>query len=177
MLSKKVEKLLNEQIEVESSSSYTYLAMASWCEANGMEGAANFFYNQSDEERVHMLKLFRYINEKGGHAITPSIGKSKQDYKDILEVIKTFHQHEIHVSETVNKLVYIANQEQDYTTLNFLQWYVQEQHEEETLARTLQDKINLIGLEGNGLYLIDKEIGSYATQKPTRSVNMGEGND
>lgn len=173
MLSKKVEKLLNEQIEVEASSSYTYLAMASWCEVNGMEGAASFFYHQSDEERIHMLKLFRYINEKGGHAVTPSITKIKQEYKNIIEVVKSFHQHEIQVSESVNKLVYIANQEKDYTTLNFLQWYVQEQHEEETLARTIQDKINLIGLEANGLYLIDKEIGGYATKKPATSVSIG----
>jgi len=171
--SKKVEKLLNEQIEVESSSSYTYLAMASWCEANGMEGSASFFYKQSDEERVHMLKLFKYINEKGGHAVTPPIGKTRQEYKNIIEVVQTFYDHEKRVSEAVNKLVYIANQEKDYTTLNFLQWYVQEQHEEETLARTLLDKIKLIGLEANGLYLIDQEIGKHTNRKKDTAVHMG----
>lgn len=174
MFSKKLEKLLNEQIEIESSSSYTYLAMASWCEVNGMEGAASFFYKQSDEERVHMLKLFKYINEKGGHAITPTGGKSRLEYKNIMEVMNTFYTHERKVSDAVNKLVYLANNEKDYTTLNFLQWYVQEQHEEETLARTLLDKIKLIGTEANGLYLIDKEIGNYTNRKKETAVSMGE---
>lgn len=173
MLSKKLEKLLNEQIEIESNSSYTYLAMASWCEVNGLEGAASFFYNQSDEERIHMLKLFRYINEKGGIAITPVNKKPKMDYKNIMEVLKAFYEHEKSVSQAVNKLVYMANEDKDYTTLNFLQWYVSEQHEEETLARTLLDKIKLIGLEANGLFLIDNEIGKYATKKKQTSVNMG----
>lgn len=173
MLSKKLEKLLNEQIEVESNTSYAYLAMASWCEVNGMEGAASFFYKQSDEERIHMLKLFRYINEKGGVAHTPVNKKPKMDYKSILEVVKAFYEHEKAVSQAVNKLVYMANEDKDYTTLNFLQWYVAEQHEEETLARTLLDKIKLIGLEANGLFLIDNEIGKYATAKKQTSVNMG----
>lgn len=172
MLSKKLEKLLNEQIEVESNSSYTYLAMASWCEVNGMEGAASFFYKQSDEERIHMLKLFRYINEKGGVAITPVNKKTKMEYKNILELVKAFYEHEKGVSQAVNKLVYMANEDKDYTTLNFLQWYVAEQHEEETLARTLLDKIKLIGLEANGLFLIDNEIGKYASAKKQTSVNM-----
>jgi ferritin len=174
MLSKKVEKLLNEQIEIESSSSYTYLAMASWCDINGMEGAASFFYKQSDEERIHMLKLFKYINEKGGHAITPINSKQRLQYKNIIEIMQAFHKHEQSVSDAVNKLVYVANTEKDYTTLNFLQWYVQEQHEEETMARSLLDKIKLIGTGANGLYLIDKEIGNHANKNKETSVSMGE---
>lgn len=175
MLSKKIEKLLQEQIEVESNSSYGYLAMASWCEVNGLEGAASFFYNQSDEERVHMIKLFKYVNEKDGHAMVPVNKKPKSEFKNIIDLIKHFHEAEKSVSASVNKLVYVANQEQDYTTLNFLQWYVTEQHEEETLARTLLDKIKLIGLTGNGLYLIDNEIGKHATKKKATAISMGAG--
>jgi len=173
MLPKKIEKLLQEQIEVESNSSYGYLAAASWCEVNGLEGAAAFFYKQSDEERVHMLKLFKYVNEKGGHALAPENKKPKQDFKNIIDLIKYFHDSEKNVSASVNKLVYVATQEQDYTTLNFLQWYVTEQHEEETLARTLQDKIKLIGLEANGLYLIDNEIGKHVAKKKGTAISMG----
>jgi ferritin len=173
MLSKKIEKLLQEQIEVESNSSYAYLAMASWCEVNGLEGGAAFFYNQSDEERIHMLKLFKYLNEKGGHAMVPVNSKAKSDFKNIIDLIKYFHDSEKAVSASVNKLVYVANQEQDYTTLNFLQWYVSEQHEEETLARNIQDKIKLIGLTGNGLYLIDNEIAKHATKKKPTAISMG----
>lgn len=170
MLSKNLETLLNEQIAIESSSSYAYLAMASWCDVQGFEGAANFFYKQSDEERVHMLKLFQYINEKGGHALTPVHEPVQLAFSGINELMDLFYAHEVKVSQAVNKLVYEANKEMDYTTLIFLQWYVQEQHEEETLARTLQDKIKLIGMDANGLFLIDNEIGKYATKKKATSV-------
>lgn len=173
MLSKKIEKLLQEQIEIESNSSYAYLAMASWCDVNGMEGGATFFYKQSDEERIHMLKLFKYVNEKGGQAVAPVNKKARTDFKDIIELVKYFHASEKSVSDAVNKLVYVATQEQDYTTLNFLQWYVSEQHEEETLARTLLDKIKLIGTGANGLYLIDNEIGKHTTKKKGTAINMG----
>jgi len=162
MLASVVVSALNEQIAIESHSSNTYLALASWCDAKGMEGSAKFFYLQSNEERSHMLRLFRYMNDSGGQAITPSLSAPKTDFKDILEVVEYFLQGELKVSEGINKLVYIATQEKDYTTLNFLQWYVAEQHEEETTARNIKDKINLIGLEANGLYLIDKEIGRMA---------------
>lgn len=174
MLSKKIEKLLQEQIEIESSSSYAYLAIASWCEVNGMEGAAAFFYNQSDEERMHMLKLFKYLNEKGGQAQAPVNKKPKSDFKNILDAIKYFYESELHVSNAVNKLVYVANEEKDYTTMNFLQWYVSEQHEEENLAKSLLDKIKLIGISGNGPYLIDMEIGKATNKKKPGSLSMGE---
>lgn len=173
MLTSVVETALNEQIAIESHSSNAYLALASWCDAKGMEGAAKFFYLQSNEERAHMLRLFRYINDSGGQALTPELSKPKTDFKDILEAVECFLQGELRVSEGINTLVYIATQEKDYTTLNFLQWYVAEQHEEETTARNIKDKINLIGLEANGLYLIDKEIGQLATMalaKPAESV-------
>lgn len=174
MLSKKVEKALNLQIEVESNSSYTYLAMASWCEASGLEGSAKFFYKQSDEERMHMLRLFKYINESGGRAIAPVNTAPRQDFKDIIEVVQHFHNSELHVSAEVNKLVSITSKENDFTTLNFLQWYVREQHEEETLARTLLDKIKLIGTNANGLYWIDKEIESFINRRAETANNMGE---
>ncbi|MBW7937052.1 MAG: ferritin [Flavobacteriales bacterium] len=163
MFNKKLEKLLNEQLGMEAQASSAYLAIASWCEINGLEGAAAFFYKQSDEERVHMLKLFRFINERSGHAIMPALTKPTTTFKNIQEIMTLFLSQERKVTESVNKLVYIANQEKDYTTLNFLQWYVSEQHEEETLAKTLLDKIKLIGLQGSGLYLIDKEIGQHAS--------------
>lgn len=171
MFSKNLETLLNEQIAIESRSSYAYLAMASWCDVQGFEGAANFFYKQSDEERIHMLKLFQYINERGGHAITPVHEPVQITYSGINELMDLFYAHEVKVSEAVNKLVYEANKEMDYTTLNFLQWYIQEQHEEETLARSLLDKIKLIGMDANGLFLIDNEIGKYATKKKTTAVD------
>ncbi|MFZ9700767.1 MAG: ferritin [Flavobacteriales bacterium] len=169
MLSPTVESALNDQISIESHSSNAYLALASWCETKGMEGSAKFFYLQSEEERAHMLRLFKYINDSGGKALTPALNQPRTDFSDIMEVVEYFLKGEVRVSDGINKLVYIATQEKDYTTLNFLQWYVAEQHEEETTARNIKDKINLIGLEANGLYLIDKEIGALAAVKPAAS--------
>jgi len=174
MLTPIVESALNEQIAIESHSSNTYLALASWCDAKGMEGAAKFFYLQSDEERAHMLRLFRYMNDSGGQAITPGLSAPRTEFKDILEVVENFLQGEVKVSDGINPLVYIATQEKDYTTLNFLQWYVAEQHEEETTARNIKDKINLIGLEANGLYLIDKEIGRLAAAETASKTSDAE---
>jgi ferritin len=163
MLSEKLALVLNAQIAVECRASYAYLAMASWCEAKGLEGCARFLYLQSDEERAHMLKLYKYINDSGSHALTPVPEPVENHFKSVIDVFEQFLKAEVMVSNAVNELVYTATTEKDYTTLNFLQWYVSEQHEEETLARSIMDKINLIGLESSGLYLIDKEIGALAT--------------
>lgn len=158
MLSKKINELLNRQIELEGTSSNVYLAMASWAELNGYEGCSAFLYKHSDEERMHMLKLFKFVNERGGKAIVPVIKNVKHDYKDIPEIFEHLLKHELKVTEEINSLVDTTLKEKDYTTHNFLQWYVSEQIEEERLARTLLDKLKLIGNDKGGLYLFDRDI-------------------
>jgi ferritin len=158
MISKTVEQALNNQILLEAASSQFYLAMASWSEGSGLNGTSEFFYRQSDEERMHMLKLVRYINERGGTAIIPATNQPKSDYKDIIQVFQAFLKHEINVTEKINDLVGICLDERDYTTQNFMQWYVSEQIEEEATARGIIDKLNLIGNDKGGLYLFDRDI-------------------
>lgn len=162
----RVEAALNEQILKESSSSQYYLSMASWAENQGLNGTAQFLYGQSDEERFHMLKLVRFVNERGGKAIIPSVEQPPVDFKDLETVFESLLSHEIGVTESINHLVDICLQEKDYTTHNFVQWYVAEQLEEEAQARTILDKLKLIGGDKGGMYMFDRDLENSAI-KPT----------
>jgi len=165
MLSNNIEKALNNQIKIEAESSQIYLAMASWAEVKGLNGVATFMYAQSNEERDHMLKLVRYINERGGHALISKLTAPSVEFGSIKEMFQTLFEHEVLVSKSINNLVDITLQEKDYATHNFLQWYVAEQIEEEAQARTILDKINLIGNDKGGLYLFDNDIKQFTTAK------------
>ena len=160
MINKKIETALNKQIEMEGYASNYYLAAASWCDTKGLQGCASFMYRHADEERMHMMKLFNYINDTGGHAIAPSIKQPPLKFKSLLELFKAVLDHEIQVTASINNLVDLCMKEKDHSTNQFLQWYVAEQHEEETLFRNILDKINLIGDDPRGTYWIDKEIES-----------------
>ena len=158
MLLKNIESALNKQIRIEAESSQTYLSMACWAEVHGLEGIAQFMYTQSDEERAHMLKLIKYVNERGGHAHITDLKAPKTSYTTFKEMFEALYNHEIFVSESINELVHITFQEKDYATHNFLQCYVSEQIEEEATAKSILDKINLIGDDKGGLYLFDRDI-------------------
>ena len=159
MLSKTMNSALNNQVKIEGQSSNIYLAMASWAEIQpGLEGVTEFFYEHSDEERMHMLKLIHFINERGGFAEIPPFEKPSLTYPSIHHAFKELLAHEVMVSDSINQLVDLALQEKDYATHNFLQWYVSEQIEEERLARVCNDKLELIGDDKGGLYLFDRDI-------------------
>ncbi|HSC53706.1 MAG TPA: ferritin [Phnomibacter sp.] len=159
MLSEKMKQGLNAQIALEAQSSQAYLAMASWAEIQpGLDGVTAFFYRHSDEERMHMLKLIGYVNERGGFAVVPPLEQPVLTYPSLRHAFSSLLQHEMHVSASINDLVDTALQEKDYATHNFLQWYVAEQIEEEQLARKLNDKLELIADDKSGLYLFDRDI-------------------
>lgn len=159
MLAKNIQNALNAQVAKEAASSQSYLAMASWAEIQpGFDGITEFFYAQSNEERMHMLKLIRYINERGGFAIVPELPQPVITFPSLKKLFEEFLKQEISVSESINELVDLALTEKDYSTHNFLQWYVAEQIEEERLARTLNDKLELVGDDKGGLYLFDRDI-------------------
>ena len=159
MLTETIKNALNAQVAMEAQSSQVYLAMASWAEIQpGLEGVTQFFYRHSDEERMHMLKLIGYINERGGFATIPALEQPQLTYPSLRHAFKELLHHEMKVSASINELVHIALQEKDYATHNFLQWYVAEQIEEERLARVLNDKLEMIGDDKSGLYLFDRDI-------------------
>jgi ferritin len=166
MLNPKIEKALNQQVILEAESSQIYLAMASWAEVQGYEGIATFLFQHSDEERMHMLKLLKFINERGGHGVVPALKQPPSKLKGVKELFQQVLDHEILVSTEINKLVDICLKEKDYTTHNFLQWYVSEQIEEEALARKIMDKLKLIGTDPGGMYFFDRDIASMGGGEP-----------
>jgi ferritin len=157
-----VESALNDQVQKEASSSQFYLAMASWAENIGLNGTAKFMYQHSDEERFHMLKLIHFINERGGKALIPSLEQPPKEFNNLENVFELLLEHEIRVTESINNLVDICLQQKDYTTHNFVQWYVSEQLEEEALARTVLDKLRLIGGDKGGMYMFDRDLENAA---------------
>lgn len=156
MLNKKIEKILNEQIEKEGYSSHLYLAMASWAEVNGYAGTSGWLYVQADEERIHMLKLVVYVNDRGGHALIPTIKQPPVDYGNVKELFKAVLEHEQFISESINNIVAECISEKDFTTHNWIQWFVNEQIEEEKSAKEIIDKLTLVG-DGQ-LYQFDRDI-------------------
>ena len=171
MLTKSIAEALNKQIRIEAESSQIYLAMACWAEVQGLEGVSQFMYAQSNEEREHMLKLVKYVNERGDHAVITDLVAPKTKYGTFKEMFEELYQHELFVSNSINELVHITLTEKDYATHNFLQWYVAEQIEEEAQAKTILDKINLIGEDRGGLYLFDRDIQQIAVSS-SNSTNI-----
>lgn len=158
-----IEKLLNDQVKFEANASMQYLAMASWADASGYNGVAEFFYLQSEEERVHMTKLVKFINERSGKVIVPEIDKPQENYQTLNELFETFLKSEMFVTEQINHVIYECLQHKEYNVHNFMQWYVTEQLEEEAVARTLLDKLTIIGNDKSGHYLFDRDINTIAS--------------
>jgi len=172
-MNQQIEAALNDQISKEASSSQYYLAMASWAETKGLSGTAFFMYAHSDEERFHMLKLVKFVNERGGRAIIPAITQPPSDFDTVQRMFELLLAHELTVTQSINEVVDICLKEKDYTTHNFMQWYVSEQMEEEALARSILDKLNLIGKEKGGMYLFDREMLEIANSSANAQKNNG----
>jgi ferritin len=156
MLKQKIEDILNEQVEKEAYSSNLYLSMASWCEKSGFKGIAQWMYIQSGEERLHMLKFVAYINERGGHAIVPQLKQPPVEHGSIKEMFEAVLKHELFISDSINTIVGVSIDEKDFTTNNWIQWFVTEQIEEEASVSEILDKLNMGGDEN--MYLFDKDI-------------------
>lgn len=156
MLPKKVEDILNVQIQKEGYSSNLYLAMAIWAEHKGFPGVADWLYEQADEEKMHMLKIVRYVNERGGRAIIPEFEKPPVEFGNIKEMFDKVLAHEQYISGSINEIVGVTMDERDFTTQNWIQWFVTEQIEEEASVQTIIDKLNLVG--GENYYMFDRDI-------------------
>ena len=156
MLKKKIENICNRQVEREGYSSNLYIAMASWAENNGYSGVAAWLYSQSDEERLHMLKFIKYINERGGKAVMPALKKPVTEFKSVEDVFKEVLKHEEFVTASINEIVALTLEEKDFNTHNFLQWFVMEQVEEEASVRLVLDKVRLVGK--NNMYEFDRDV-------------------
>ncbi|WP_185868372.1 ferritin [Blattabacterium cuenoti] len=169
MLNKKVQIGLNQQLNREFYSSQLYLIMASFVERKGFDGVCQFLYNHSNEERLHMIKLIRYINKRGGNTeINHSILFRKIHRNTSLEeIFLILFEQEIEISKEIDYLVELTMNEKDYATHHFLQWYVKEQIEEEEISKKNLDKIKLLGSNKFGLYLFNENIRNIVEKKET----------
>ncbi|MEN8155980.1 MAG: ferritin [Bacteroidota bacterium] len=156
MLPKKVEKVLNEQILKEDYSSQLYLSMASWAENQGYVGVSGWLYAQAEEERQHMLKFVKYVNDRDGKAVIPGIEKPPAAFGDVFGMFDKVLAHEKFISGSINEIVAVCIAENDYTTQNWIQWFVTEQVEEEASVKAIIDRLKLLGK--NNLYMFDRDI-------------------
>ncbi|BCV34856.1 ferritin [Shewanella chilikensis] len=164
MLAQAMIDKLNEQINMEFFSSNLYLQMSAWCEDKGFEGAAKFLRDHADEEMQHMRRLFTYVSETGGMPLLGAIEAPKADFESLLSLFEYTYEHEQLITSKINALAHTAFTTQDYSTFNFLQWYVAEQHEEEKLFKSIVDKIRLVGEDGKALFLVDKDLMQLASE-------------
>lgn len=156
MLTKKIEKILNEQIVKEGYSSNLYLSMASWADTDGYAGVAQWLFAQAEEERMHMMKIFNFINERGGHAVVPSFEQPPASFEGIKKLFDQVMAHEQYISGSINDIVALTIEEKDFATNNWVQWFVTEQVEEESTVQAIIDKLNMIG--DQQMYMFDRDI-------------------
>ena len=164
MLTDKIYKKMNEQMMLEFESANIYKAMSAWCQAQGFNGAARFLNQHAGEEMEHMEKLFCYINETGSQAIIGELKAPESTFGSLKEVFEKTYEHEQYITQKIFALADLALDSKDFSTFGFLQWYTAEQHEEEALFKGIIEKFEIIGTEGRGLFMIDREIGNLVQQ-------------
>ena len=151
--------------------------MSAWCEDQGFEGAAEFMRKHALEEMDHMNRLFTYVSETGAMPILGAIEAPPHEFESLADVFKQTYEHECMITEQINSLAHKAFTSQDYSTFNFLQWYVAEQHEEETLFKSVLDKINLVGHDGHALFFVDKDLAEMAKNGGNGSIMTPTGGE
>ena len=158
MLSKKIENALNEQMKYEYYSSYLYLAMSAYCDSQNMPGFASWMRKQSGEEMAHALKLYDFILNRDGNIKLKSIPEPPQKYTSLEKIFKQVYEHEIHVTGLINKLYELALKENDHATSVELQWFIQEQVEEERSSKDIWEKLKLVGTNSSALLILDRDL-------------------
>ncbi|WP_113625853.1 non-heme ferritin [Pectobacterium peruviense] len=167
MLKKEMIQKLNEQLNLEFYSANLYLQMSAWCGDKGFEGASSFLKTHSQEEMQHMQRLFDYLDDTGSLPVLGAIAAPPIDFDSLADVFKLTYEHEQLITAKINELAHAAMALQDYSTFNFLQWYVAEQHEEEKLFRSILDKLALVNASEGGLFFIDQDLKKMSTAAPS----------
>ena len=170
-ISSQMTEAINNQIAYEASGVHAYIAIGSWCERTGYDGSAAFFFEQANEEHSHMLKFIHYLNNSGVEPIIPAIEKPQANFDSLESTFQAGLKREQTVTGLINNFVEVAENEKDRATYSFLQWFVSEQIEEETLFETILQKFDIVGRDKLALYQIDQSLTSI------RSKVMTMGND
>ncbi len=170
MIDKEIEEAINKQINEELYSSYLYLSMSAYFENIGLRGFANWMYVQYQEEKDHAMKFYRYLIERGGRVKLYAINEPPHEWDSPLHAFEETLKHEKHITQCINELVDLAEKKKDRATFNLLQWYVDEQVEEEANDEEIIQMLKMIGNQGHGLLMLDREL---ATRTYTPLVNEG----
>lgn len=163
MLKKEMIQKLNEQLNLEFYSANLYLQMSAWCGNKGFEGASAFLKSHSQEEMEHMQRLFDYLDDTGSMPVLGAIEAPPVEFDSLTDIFKQTFEHEQLITGKINELAHAAMALQDYSTFNFLQWYVAEQHEEEKLFNSILDKLAMVSTSEGGLFFIDQDLKRMAT--------------
>ncbi|MFP1758405.1 non-heme ferritin [Lonsdalea quercina] len=158
MLKKEMIQKLNEQLNLEFYSANLYLQMSAWCGNKGFEGASAFLKSHSQEEMEHMQRLFDYLDDTGSMPVLGAIEAPPVEFDSLTDIFKLTFEHEQLITGKINELAHAAMTLQDYSTFNFLQWYVAEQHEEEKLFNSILDKLAMVSTSEGGLFFIDQDL-------------------
>jgi len=157
-INKKVEDAINKQVNAEVYSAYLYLGMQARCTEMNLKGMANWLYVQAQEEMTHAMKFYKFVLERGGHPVLPAIEGVRTDWKTPVEMFQAAYEHEQKVSALINGIMDIALAERDHATASMLNWFVDEQVEEEANSSEIAEKLKLIGESKEGLFMLDKEL-------------------
>lgn len=157
-INKKVEDAINKQVNAEVYSAYLYLGMQARCAEMNLKGLANWLYVQAQEEMTHAMKFYKFVLERGGHPVLPAIEGVRTDWKTPLEMFAAAYEHEQKVTAMINNIVDIAIAERDHASASMLNWFVDEQVEEEANSSEIAEKLKLIGESKDGLFMLDKEL-------------------
>ena len=167
MISKSMEDALNEQVNAELYSAYLYLSMESYFKAQNLNGFANWMRVQTQEEVSHAMKIYDFINERGGRVILKAIEGPETDWDSALTVFNEVYKHEQKVTSLINNLVDLAIKEKDHATNSFLQWFVNEQVEEEASADGILQQLKMMEKAPGGMFMLDRELGQRVFTPPT----------
>jgi ferritin len=162
MLSKKMQKALNDQIQAEMASAYLYLAMSNWFKGQNLDGFAGWLEMQAQEEFGHAMKFYGYVHERGSEVAFQALVAPPISWKSAMAVFQEVYKHEQKVTGLINDLCVLADAEKDIATRSMLNWFVDEQVEEEASAQSVVDKLKLLENHPGGVYLLDKEMGGRA---------------
>ncbi len=167
MLPEKVQEGLNDQMAAEFYSAHLYLSMSAYLHSIDMPGAANWMRVQYEEELTHALKIFDFIIERDGRAIVKSFDPPPSEWSSPLDAFYKAYLHEQKVTSSVGELLELARREHDHATEFFLQWFVNEQVEEEASVKAIVQQLKLVGDSKNGIFMIDRELGNRKFVPPT----------
>lgn len=166
MISKKLEKAINEQINHELFSEYLYISMQAWFAGENLNGMAAWMQAQSSEERYHAMKFFQYLLDRGGKVELLALDKPPVDFKNPLNAFKEAYKHEQFITDKINKLMDLACKENDHASKSFLQWYVDEQVEEEATAEGIVRQLEMISDNSAGIFMMNAELGKRSFTPP-----------